>query len=180
MRFPVKKIILPNNSFSKLLLCEYNYPKLISYNSQKGSYGWLSTKIYSGKIKGNEGISYDIYTYAKYDYNRVEPYDTCSVRTNIYSRNYEYSINERCKIEFFTIYDNVETNTFMGCYNNNITMIYDIFDNENKRSPNRYSQCEYKIPFELYKKLDMSYSYTPNMSINYNCLKELIERENEK
>jgi hypothetical protein len=173
MKFPSKKIILPNQSFSKLLLCEYKYPKLVSFNRQKGSYGWLSTKQYSGKIKGNEGISYDIYTYAKYDHNRVEPNDTCSIRTNIYSKNYEYSINERCKIEFFTMFD-------MNDYNIHITMIYDIFENENKLSPNRYSQCEYKIPFELYKKLDMSYSYTPNMSINYICLKELIERENEK
>lgn len=128
---------------------------------------WLSAKELSGKI-GNS-ITYDIFTYAKYDYNREQPNDTCNIKTNIYSKDYNYSVHERCKIELYDTDGHIEDSY--------IRMNYDIFEN-NKFNRDKCRKGDYAIPLDLYKTLDMSYYYNHDMKNKYDYLKKIILKEN--
>jgi hypothetical protein len=165
MKFPVRKIILPDRSFSKLLLYDFT-PIVKSCNRYKNNDCWLSTKEFSGYI-GN-GITYDIITYAKYDYNRNKPNDICNIKTNIYSKDYNYSVHERCKIELYGIDGHIEDNY--------INMSYDIFENNKFNGP-KNRKGDYTIPLDLYKKLDMSYYFNDAMKNKYDYLKKIILKE---
>jgi hypothetical protein len=164
MKFPIKKIILPDKSFSKLLLSDFK-PTIVSYNKQKISSGWLFTKQYSGKIENS--ISYDIYTHAKYDYNRYEPNDTCNIKVTVYSKDYNYSVHERCKIV-----------NNMNNYTDdiNVYMNYAIFDN-NKFNNNSFRNGTYDLPLDLYKILDVSHYFNDKIKNKYDYLNNIISKE---
>ena len=70
MKLPINKMILPTNSFSKLLLTNTT-PNLSSISRHQTGFGWIYKKHYQGHISSD--IIYNILTYAKYDYDREEP-----------------------------------------------------------------------------------------------------------
>ena len=163
MKFPIRKIILPNNTFSKLLLTTAT-PQLTNFNKYKSSYGWIYKKQFNGNI-GNK-IIYDVLTYAKYDYNRDEPQDSCFIKTILYTNDYEYSIHENCKLEFLTIDNNIDYS--------HINMTYTLSDTNND---DRYGVGKYSIPTYIYKDLNMSQYFNDDMHNKFNYMNKIISKK---
>lgn len=170
MKFPIHKIIFPNHTFSKLLLTN-NIPTVYNDNRYKTSFGWICKKEYRGTTNllnnnlqssmqsntlqsNNNNIIYDIVTFAKYDYNREQPNDACLSKVILYSKDYEYSIHENCKLEFYNNYNNVKMN-------------YNISDT---------NSCikigDYSIPYLIYKNINMSDYYNDEMKKYYNNINQ--------
>ena len=161
MKFPINKIILPNKSFSKLLLCDFKLNIINSNIYKTCNDDWMATKYFNGTI---DDIFYNIVTNTIND-NNEQPNNIYDINLSIFSKENNFLIYEKCSIN--TIKDIKDINLKYSIFENSIIegVLYKYRNNN-----------EYNLPLEKYKILDVSMNHNYRIKENYNKINELITK----